>query len=270
MKVLVLGSSGQIGKPVCSRLRADGHTVGEWDIKNSKDQDLSVVNPDLEFIMSEIDFVYYFASDVGGAKYLEKNQDSYNFIFNNMKMMINVFTVLKNTNKPFIFTSSQMADIHQSTYGILKLVGEKIVKGLNGLSVRLWNVYGEETDEEKFHVITDFIKMAKRDGVIKVRTNGKESRQLLAVDDLYDCLSYLTSNFSSLDRSKDYHVTSFEWVTIAEVAAIISELSGCEVVFSDREDLTQMNMMNKPDGFILNFWKPKTSIAVGIEKLYHG
>ena len=269
MKILVLGSSGQIGKPICSHLIQDGHNVIEWDIKNSIDQDLSKYNAALEDTMSQSDFIYYFASDVGGAKYLEKYQNSYDFINNNMLMMINEFGALKNTNKPFIFTSSQMADIYASTYGLLKLIGEKLSSDLNGLTVRLWNVYGEETDEEKFHVITDFIKMAKNNNQIKVRTNGKESRQFLSVDDLYKCLITLTSNFDKLDKTKNYHITSFKWTSIAEIAKIISDLSGCEVIFSDGEDKTQMNAMNKPDEHILNFWSPSISIEDGIKKLYY-
>ena len=269
MKVLVLGSSGQIGKSICSHLINSGHSIIEWDIKNSEEQDLSNYNAKLEQAMLDSDFVYYFASDVGGAKYLEKNQNSYDFIMNNMSIMMNVFESLRITQKPFIFTSSQMADIHESTYGTLKLVGEKITSSLGGLYVRLWNVYGEETDEEKFHVITDFIKMAKRNSVINVRTDGKESRQFLSVDDLYHCLQFLTLNFDNLDKSKNYHITSFEWISIARIAEIISSLSGCKVVFSDAKDKTQMNMMNEPDRYIMNFWRPTVSIEDGIKNLFN-
>lgn len=269
MKILVLGSSGQIGNCVCNFLRNKNHEVFTWDIKDSQDQDLAKYNPELIRIMTECDFVYYFASDVGGAKYLEKYQDSFDFINNNMLIMINVFDALRQTGKPFIFTSSQMADIRQSTYGILKVIGEKMTAKLNGLAVRLWNVYGRETDEEKFHVITDFIKMAKMHNRIKVRTDGSESRQFLAAEDLCDCLEILTQNFDSLDKSKNYHITNFEWIKISRIAEIISSLSGCEIEYSDRKDKTQMNSMNPPDEYILNFWQPSISIEDGIKRLYY-
>lgn len=269
MKIMVLGSSGQVGYPVCKFLQKQGYSIVEWDIKNGPHQDLTKNNTDLKNEMKNCDFVYYFASDVGGAKYLEKYQDSYDFINNNMNMMNNVFSALKETSVPFIFTSSQMASIHESTYGTLKLIGEKLCAKLNGLTVRLWNVYGKETDEEKFHVITDFIKMAKTENKVKVRTDGQESRQFLSVDDLCECLLILTKNFDSLDKSKNYHITSFSWVKISEIANIISELSGCLVEYSNRKDQTQMNYMNKPDEYILNFWKPTTTIYEGIKKLYN-
>lgn len=268
MKILVLGSSGQIGSKICKNLKEDGFSVIEWDIKNSINQDLSKPNKNFDEIVDSADFVYYFASNVGGAKYLEKYQDSYEFIADNLNIMTNVFSVLKKTKKPFIFTSSQMADIKESTYGTLKIVGEKLSKAIGGLSIRLWNVYGEEPYEEKSHVITDFIHMAKTQGVIRVRTDGRESRQFLAVEDLYNCLIFLTQNFSSLNKDKNYHITSFNWISIREIANIISEISGCKIEYGEKKDKTQMNYMNKPDPYILNFWKPLISIEDGIKNLY--
>lgn len=270
MKILVLGSAGQIGSSVCKYLEKNNLEVVYWDIIHSENQDLRVYNQKLIDCMQEVDFVYYFASDVGGAKYLDKYQDSYQFIMNNINIMINVFGALEKTKKPFIFTSSQMAELPYSTYGNLKVIGEKITSTLNGLSVRLWNVYGHESVEEKFHVITDFIKMAKKNNSIVCRTDGSESRQFLFVEDLCECLMYLTNNFASLDRSKNYHISSFEWTKISDIAHIISEISGCSVHFSDIHDATQKNAMNEPDSWILNFWKPKTSLISGIRYLYNG
>ena len=80
--------------------------------------------------------------------------------------MANTFELIKKHNKPVLFASSQMSELGYSTYGQLKSIGEKMTKDLNGIIVRFWNVYGYEKDEEKSHVITDFIKMAKYDGVI--------------------------------------------------------------------------------------------------------
>lgn len=268
MKILVLGSAGQIGSSVCKYLKKNNHEFVCWDIVDSEKQDLRVYNEDLVNCMRDVDFVYYFASDVGGAKYLDKYQDSYQFITNNIKIMSNVFDSLEKTKKPFIFTSSQMADIPESTYGFLKILGEKITSKLNGITVRLWNVYGKEHDEEKFHVITDFIKMAKTNGVINLRTDGKESRQFLSAEDFCECLWLLTNQYDSLDRDKNYHISSFEWITILDIANIVSQISGCEIKTSNNKDNTQMNRMNEPDKYVLTFWQPKTPIFDGIKKLY--
>lgn len=269
LKILVLGSAGQIGKPTCNFLRNKGYDVLEYDIKNNPKHDLR--NQEAEFIskLIESDFVYYFASDVGGAKYLEQHEHTYRFISDNMQIMINVFNALNLYKKPFIFTSSQMSELQYSSYGILKKLGERMTNDIGGLVVRLWNVYGPETDEEKSHVVTDFCKMAKQNKIIKMRTDGTESRQLLHADDCAECLLTLTTNYDNIDKNKNYHITSFQWVSIMDVAKHIQNISGCDIIQGISKDKTQMNAMNSPDTYILNFWKPKISLEQGIEKIYN-
>jgi nucleoside-diphosphate-sugar epimerase len=70
-------------------------------------------------------------------------------------------------------------------------------------------------------------------------------------------------------KNKEYHISSFEWNTIREVADFLDIVSSCEVIPSDRKDETQKNAMNEPDPFILKYWKPKTSLKDGIMKLYN-
>ena len=269
MKILVLGSEGQIGRPTVKYLRENGHEVVEWDIKLNYTHDVRRCYYNLIERMEECDFVYYFASDVGGAKYLEKHQNTFQFIKNNMEIMTNTFESLKVAKTPFLFTSSQMSELSYSTYGTLKKIGETITNDLGGLVVRLWNVYGLEEDEEKSHVITDFCRMAKKDGVINMRTDGAESRQLLFADDCAECFLTLTNLYDTLDKSKNYHITNFEWSTVSDIADIIKNISGCAVVKSSMKDNTQMNAMNAPDPYILNFWKPKTTLKEGITKIYN-
>jgi nucleoside-diphosphate-sugar epimerase len=270
MKHLILGSSGQIGTYVVNYFKNQGEEVIEFDIENSFNEDLRIKNNDILIkYIKECDMVHFLAFDVGGAKYLEKYQDTYQFIDNNIKIMSNTFELLKKYNKPFLFASSQMSEMSYSTYGILKNLGEKITKDLGGIIVRFWNVYGYETNEEKSHVITDFIKMAKTTGKINMRTNGKESRQLLYADDCAECLLILSKKYNELDRNQNYHITNFEWITIKQIASIIQEISGCDIFPSEKEDQTQKNAMNEADNYILNYWTPKTQIKDGITKLYN-
>jgi len=269
MKILVLGSEGQIGKSVCNFLKEKQIDVIEWDIEKDPSHDLRINKNGLLNVLNQCDFVYYFASDVGGAKYLEKNQNNFEFIKNNIDIMSLTFSCLKESNKPFIFTSSQMAELSHSTYGLLKKIGEKMCEDVGGLVVRLWNVYGYEKNEEKAHVITDFIKMAKFKNAIQMRTDGEESRQFLFAEDCAECLLNLTNQYNKLDKTQNYHITSFEWITIKEIGLIISNITNCQIINGDRKDQTQMNTMNPPDSYILNFWKPKTSLKEGILKIYN-
>ena len=271
MKHLVLGSSGQIGAHLVDYLISKGEQVYEYDIEYKEWMDLrEYYNPTLDGYLDTCDVIHFLAFDVGGAKYLEENQDKYTFISNNMKIMVNVFDKLQQFGtKPIIFASSQMAEMGYSSYGMLKALGEKITHDLGGLVVKFWNVYGYETDPKKSHVITDFIKMAKYDGVIKMRTDGTESRQFLYADDACEALFTLAKKYKTLDKKKEYCITSFEWNKVYEIAEILDVLSSCKTIPSDRKDKTQRNAMNEPDPYIEKYWQPKTSLKEGIIKLYN-
>ena len=265
MKHLVLGSSGQIGYHLTNILNLQGEKIIYFDIVNSQSQDLRIYNnPLLEKSIKECDYIHFLAFDIGGSLYMQKYQDTFNFISNNIKIMNNTFDLIKKYNKPFTFASSQMSNMSYSTYGVLKAIGEKYTKSLGGIVVKFWNVYGYETDEEKSHVITDFIQMAKENKIIKMRTNGKESRQFLYGDDCAECLIALSKQYNNINRNKSLHITNFKWNTILEIAQIVNEFIPCDIIPSIETDTVQLDKKNEPDSYILNFWKPKTSLKDGI------
>ena len=70
-KILVLGSSGQVGDHLCGYLRRKGNDVLEFDLVESINQDLRTTNNELlHEYMRECDFVYFLAFDVGGSRNL--------------------------------------------------------------------------------------------------------------------------------------------------------------------------------------------------------
>ena len=112
MRVLVLGSSGQVGAYLTEYLREKGHKVIEFDKNNSPAEDLTIIPcPNLEQQIKEADFVYFLAFDVGGSHYLKKYQHTFGFINNNARMLANVFDLLGQYKKPVIFASSQMSNM---------------------------------------------------------------------------------------------------------------------------------------------------------------
>ena len=268
MKHLVLGSSGQIGSHLVRILRLNGEDVIEFDIVNSSDEDLRISNNQLlEVAISKSDFVHFLAFDVGGAKYMAKYQHTYDFINNNSLIMSNTFAALKKHNKPFIFASSQMSNMLHSAYGILKSIGESYTNALGGVVIKFWNVYGHETDPEKTHVITDFIKKAKLNKRIEMMTDGQEERQFLYGDDAAECLLILSRRYNEIDRNQFLHITNFQWSKIIEIAEIISsELGSCDIMPASTKDNVQKGYRNEPDKYILNFWKPKHDLREGIKK----
>jgi nucleoside-diphosphate-sugar epimerase len=269
MKHLVLGSSGQVGYHLVNVLKQQNQEVLTFDIVESPDQDLRLYNNILlEEKIQECDFIHFLAFDIGGSVYLAKYQNTFEFISNNMKIMNNVFDLIKKYNKPFIFASSQMSNMSYSTYGVLKAIGERYTEALGGLVVKFWNVYGYERDAEKSHVITDFIKMANEYKVIHMRTDGEEVRQFLYGDDCAKCLIKLSEQYNNIERNRQLHITNFKWDSIYSVAEIIQELTGCKVIKGENKDTVQLDKRNEPDPYILNFWKPETSLKDGVKKVF--
>ena len=269
MKYLVLGSDGQIGHPLCDYLRRMGHEVIGFDIASNSEEDLRSNKELLRRRMRQADFVFFLAFDVGGARYLKTYERTYEFISNNTKIMDVTFEALHELQKPFIFASSQMANMTHSSYGVLKALGDFNTHTLNGLVVKFWNVYGVEHDPRKFHAITDFILKGKREGRIELLTTGEETRQFLYAEDCSEALYLLSqpTRYQSIPREQNLHVTSFEWTTIVEVARIIGKQMGVPVVPIARTDDIQRLYKNEPDPGILKYWKPKTGLEEGIRKV---
>jgi nucleoside-diphosphate-sugar epimerase len=274
MKITILGSSGQIGAYLTEYLREKNHYVYEFDIANNPNEDMTLIpNSLLEQRISDSDFVFFLAFDVGGSRYLKKYQHTFQFINNNTRLMTNTFSLLQKYNKRFVFASSQMSNMSYSPYGVLKNVGELYTKSLNGLIVKFWNVYGLENDREKSHVITDFIRKGFETGVIDMLTDGQEEREFLYAEDCCEALETIMNNYIDFTPEDDLHITSFKSTKIIDIASIIVgqfNLMGkiVQLKMSDEKDKVQMDKKNKSNTYITKWWMPKTSIQDGISKIF--
>jgi len=276
MKILNLGSGGQIGAYLSDYLRKKGHDVFDFDITNGPEQDLTLIpNLSLEHYVKESDFVFFLAFDVGGSRYLKKYQHTFDFINNNTRLMANVFGLLEKYHKRFIFASSQMANMSYSPYGILKTVGELYTKSLNGLTVKFWNVYGIEKDHEKSHVITDFIRRGFEEGQFEMMTDGTEERQFLYAEDCCRGLETIMECYTDFKPEDELHLTSFHWNTIKEVAEIISgqfNIIGkydIKIKPGTSKDSVQLDKRNEASNYIHGWWIPETTIDQGIAKVFN-
>ena len=260
MKILVLGSHGIIGSGLCNHLKDIGHQVIPWDIKITPMHDLSVTEnlERLNCVMTDVDFVFFLAFDIGGAKYI--TNAGIDFIDNNLRIMMNTFRYLG--GKKFIFASSTMYNMNH-VYGTLKKLGEEYTSRLGGLSVRFWNVYGPEKSSLKSHVIADMIHKYKTKGYIELMTNGEEERQFLHTDDCAKALSRLMHNYDEvLKTEKTVDVTNFTWTKVKDVANLISD----DVRVTDIGVATH-DRVNEPRRFILKYWKPEISLERGVTSL---
>ena len=273
-RITILGSSGQIGAYLTQYLTEKGYLVREFDIANGQHEDMThIPNPFLRNLIMDSDFVFFLAFDVGGSHYLKKYQHTFKFIDNNTRMMANAFGYLSEYKKPFVFASSQMSNMSYSPYGVMKRVGELYTKSLGGLIVKFWNVYGIEKDMEKAHVITDFIVKGFETGVINMMTDGTEQREFLYAEDCCEALEQVMLEYSEFTSDSELHITSFRSTTILEIAKIIQGIfkaNGKTVAIekAQTKDEVQKDARNEANPFIRKWWKAKTSIEDGIEKVF--
>lgn len=270
MKVLILGSEGTVGRSVSKIFINNGHEVIRWDIKLSSDHDLRKEGC-LDSILNSIDFVVFLAFDVGGAKY---DVNSYTYIDDNVLLLHNTFSSIKKFNKPFIHTTSTMSNMNHNSYAVLKRMGELYTSILNGINVKLWNVYGNEEIGLKSHVIPDFINQAINTNTIHIRSSGLEERMFLYCDDFSNALYSVFENYNLIDKQKIIDISSDSWTSILEIANIIKRIIKDEynkdisIVTSDI-NMDSHNKRNEPDlSIISKYWKQNISIESGIRSMF--
>ena len=274
MRVAILGSSGQIGAYLTKYLPKKGYQVREFDIVNSYHEDMThIPNPFLRNVIMDSDFVFFLAFDVGGSHYLKKYQHTFKFIDNNTRLMANAFGLIEKYRKPFVFASSQMSNMSYSPYGVLKRVGELYTRSLGGLIVKFWNVYGIEKDMDKAHVITDFIRKGFESGDIDMMTDGTEAREFLYAEDCCEALETVMQSYAKLTSDDELHITTGVYTTVLEIASEIKSLFssiGKEITITPAQskDEVQKDARNEPDPYIKKFWKPKTSVPDGLQKVF--
>ena len=264
MNILVLGSEGLIGKFICDLLNKNNFNVVRWDIKLNKLHDLRKENC-IDEILKTIDYVIFLAFDVGGAKY---NVNTEEFINNNMKIILYTFGSLSKNPKPFIYTSSCMSNMITNPYGSLKNISEFYVKILNGVTIKLWNIYGYENISEKSHVIPDFIHSAINEGTIKIQSNGNEKRQFLHVEDLSNAILIIINKYP-LFKNKIIDISSYKWISIYKLAKkikyIFKKVYNIEIIITKGNGKDNHTNKNVPIKNILNtMWKDKINLNNGL------
>lgn len=256
MKNLVIGSGGFLGTQLCRHLRGLGDQVVEYDIKNSITQDARLG----ELPLDGVNRVYFIAWDVGGSKFLYKENTQLSQMEWNNALMNNVFPQIMDT--PFVFVSSQLADKTDTVYGVQKQMGEVWTKLSNhGVTVRLWNLYGYNEDfTERSHVVSDFIYQAMVNKEIKMLTKGEEFRQYIHIDDV--CHG-LVKAFDVEDRSKTYDISSGIWIKLFDLATEIKNITECKIIRG--EDFgTSLSINNKE---FVPGWEPKINLNDGLRRM---
>ena len=109
--------------------------------------------------------------------------------------------------------------------------------------------------------------MDKEFGIIKMKTNGLETRDFLYADDCCEALETVMLNYDKFPEGKHLDLAHFQWNSIFEVAEIIAKHFNAKVVRGNSSDSLQQEIKNEPNKYILDYWQPVTSLKEGIEKI---
>jgi nucleoside-diphosphate-sugar epimerase len=266
--VLVLGSGGLVGRAVVAWLHERGFQVAE--VRNRKHIDLRVPGALDVFDSANISYCIFLACEVGGSKFIESSEQSIqvNIIDSNVRIYQTVFPWLTEHRVPFIFTSSYLQGTENS-YGAIKRLGEVWIHSLGGLGkiLRLWNVYGPEQVGLKSHVLSDWAHQCAQNDSAQSLTDGQEERQFVHVNDTAAACGIGMLHHAELDLVSD--VSSGEWVTMRQVAALLARASngGCAVGFSERVAGYRARLSAKLTGRLHARWAARVGLEAGCRAL---
>ena len=238
-KAVVLGAGGFIGSHMVKRLKSEGFYVVGVDLKKPEfsetHADLFVVgdlrDPKLvsQVIGPDVDELYQFAADMGGAGFVFTGENDADIMHNSALINLNVTheCVVKNVKRVFYSSSACMYPEHNqldpdnpnctedsaypadpdSEYGWEKLFSERLFlafmknKGLNVRVARYHNIFGPEGTwqggrEKSPAALCRKAALANQGDAIEVWGPGTQTRSFLYIDECIEAtLRLMRSDF---------------------------------------------------------------------------
>jgi UDP-glucuronate 4-epimerase len=263
VKILITGSSGQIGTNLALRLLADGHEVFGVDKR------LNTWTDDFRYLLQDLSGHYpAFPGGIGGVEYppvdlvvhLAAHAKVHQLVrqpersLENMTMTFNVLEFCRQVRIPIVFSSSRevYGDVRrfegyaeatadfaftESTYSASKIAGEALIYsyarcyGLPYLVFRFSNVYGRfDNDLHRMErVIPLFIHRILRDQPVTVYGGGDKILDFTYVD---DCVDGIVRGIERLAagtiRNETINLACGEGNTLVRAAELIAAELGTE------------------------------------------
>jgi GDP-D-mannose 3',5'-epimerase len=275
-KAVVMGAGGFIGSHMVNRLKNEGYWVRGVDLKHtefsktSADEfiigDLRDIDVVKNVIDQDMDLLYQFAADMGGAGYIFTGDNDANVMHNSGLINFNVTfeATKKKVKKVFYSSSACMYPAHNqedpenpmcaehsaypaapdSEYGWEKLFSERLYMafarnyGLNIRIGRFHNIFGPDGTwdggkEKAPAAMCRKAALAKEGSTIEVWGDGLQTRSFLYIDECIEAVQRLMDS----DFKEPVNIGSEEMVSINELAQIAIDCSG--------KDLTIKNLMGE-------------------------
>ena len=254
---MVTGGAGFIGRHLVAKLLDDGHEITIFDNFSSSykndityllESGVSLVTGDIldyDLLLKSIsshDFVIHLAAQTSVSESIANPKTTVDIIVNGT---VNVLKSCVKTNvKNLIFSSSaaiygnsldtlisensQLSPL--SSYGASKLVAEYNLHvfskffGLNCISLRLFNVYGngQSTDAG---VIRKFLKNISEKAPLEIFGDGTQTRDFVHISDVIQAFYCAIRNIEA-KRGNVYNIGSGSATSINELAALLLSVKG--------------------------------------------
>jgi len=264
-KALVCGAGGFIGSHMVKRLKSEGYWVRGVDLKNTEyaptEADDFVIGDLREqtvcrkAVEKDLDVIYQFAADMGGAGFVFTGENDADILHNSALINLNVVELAAKFNIPKIFYSSSACmypEYNQldpdnpkcsedsaypaapdSEYGWEKLFSEHVYLsfhknyGLNVRIARYHNVFGPEGSwndgrEKAPAAFCRKVAQTPNGGEIEMWGDGKQTRSFLYIDECIEATRRLVDS----DFTGPVNIGSEEMVSINGLARMIMDIAG--------------------------------------------
>jgi len=301
LKFLVTGGAGFIGRHLVAKLLHDEHNItifdnfsssSKNDISHLLENGVSLVTGDiLDYdlllkSMSNYDFVIHLAAQTSVSQSIADPKTTADIIVDGT---VNVLKSCVKTNvKNLIFSSSaavygnspdapisensQLSPV--SSYGASKLVTEYNLQafsrsfGLNCISLRLFNVYGNGQSSETV-VIRKFLKNISKDLPLEIFGDGAQTRDFVHVSDVIQAFSCAIKNIEA-KRGDVYNIGSGKSTSINELASLLISSKGKDLQIIHKPAIQGEIKFSKADISLAKTdinYSPEVSLRDGLASL---
>ena len=257
MKFLVTGGTGFIGKHIVTKLLDNGHKITVFDNFSSSPKNhpmylnknkISVVAGNildydlLSKSMSNHDFVIHLAAHTSLSWSTTNPKITANVISdgtvnvlkscvkNNVKGLVSTSSAAVYGNSPDmpISENSQLSPI--SSYGASKLVTEYNLQvfaelfGLNCISLRLFNVYGN-CQSTGAGIVKKFLESISKETPLEITGDGTQTRDFVHISDVVQAFYCAIKNIEG-KRGEIYNIGTGNATSINELASLLLSIKG--------------------------------------------
>jgi GDP-D-mannose 3',5'-epimerase len=310
-RILVCGAGGFIGGAMVKRLKQEGHWVRGVDLKHHEFFDITEISDEFlcgdlrsqelcEAVVTEdIDEIYQFAADMGGAGFIFTGDNDANIMHNSAQINLNIAeqAVAKKIKKVFYSSSACMYPEYNqmdpqnpkcsedsaypaapdSEYGWEKLFSERLFLafarnyGLNIRIARYHNIFGPEGTWEggREKAPAAFCRKAAMavDGEsIEVWGDGTRTRSFLFIDECIEA----TRRLMDSDFTEPVNIGSEEMITIQDFARLAIDISGKSLFINNIDGPLGVHGRNSDNDLFRQKigWEPSQPLRTGMEIAY--